>query len=385
MPDAALAGLLVADFSRVLAGPLCTQTLGDLGADVVKVERPGTGDDTRQWGPPFVEAGSTYYLGLNRSKRSLALDLRDPADNALARELCARADVVLESFRPGAMDRLGLGYDAVRADNPGVVYTSISAFGSGEATRDLPGYDLLVQAMSGYMSVTGTPDGPATKPGTALADMLTGLYATIGTLAALQARARTGAGQHVEVSLMDSALAALLNLGSSFLNTGQIPGRSGNRHPSIAPYETFRAADRPLALAGGNDAIFERLCGVLERPDLAADPRFASNAERVAHRDALAAELESAFAADTAEAWSARLNAAGVPAGPVNDVAEAFALAAHLGLEPIVELDGVPGARSPLRLSVTPVQPSRRPPRLGEHDEQLRDWLSSPRSADAER
>ena len=378
MPDAALQGLLVADFSRVLAGPLCTQTLGDLGADVVKVERPGTGDDTRQWGPPFVDEGSTYYLGLNRNKRSLVLDLRDATDSALAQELCARADVVLESFRPGAMDRLGLGYDAVRERNPGVIYTSISAFGSGETTRGLPGYDLLVQAMSGYMSITGQPDGKPLKPGTALADMLSGLYATIGTLAALHARERSGRGQHVEVSLMDSALASLLNLGSSFLNTGAVPGRSGNRHPSIAPYETFSAADRDIALAGGNDVIFERLCGVLGRPELATDPRFATNAERVGNRGALGAELEQAFAGDTADAWAERLNAAGVPAGPVNDVGEAFALAERLGLEPVAELDGVRTARSPLRLSGTPALPRMRPPRLGEHDEELRDWLSRP-------
>ena len=385
MPDGALHGLLVADFSRVLAGPLCTQTLGDLGADVVKVERPGTGDDTRQWGPPFVDEGSTYFLGLNRGKRSLTLDLRDPADQPLARELCERADVVLESFRPGAMDRLGLGYADVRRTNPGVVYTSISAFGSGAETRDLPGYDLLVQAMSGYMSITGDPGGPPRKPGTALADMLTGLYATIGTLAALQARDRSGTGQHVEVSLMDSALAALLNLGSSFLNTGVVPGRSANRHPSIAPYETFRAADRDLAVAGGNDAIFERLCGALGRPELATDARFRVNADRVAHREALTAELETAFAADTADAWAERLNAAGVPAGPVNDVAEAFALAERLGLDPVLELDGVRTTRSPLRLGATPVRAGRRPPRLGEHDDELRAWLSSPPPADAPR
>ena len=383
MTGGALTGLLVADFSRVLAGPLCTQTLADLGADVVKVERPGTGDDTRQWGPPFVAEGSTYHLGLNRGKRSLTLDLRDPGDQTLAAELCARADVVLESFRPGTMDRLGLGYDAVRAANPRVVYTSISAFGSGEATRELPGYDLLVQAMSGYMSITGDPGGAALKPGTALADMLTGLYATIGTLAALRAREQGGGGQHVEVSLMESALAALLNLGSSFLNTGAVPARSGNAHPSIAPYETFRAADRDLALAGGNDAIFERLCAVLERPDLAADPRFAANADRVAHRDALRGELERVFAGDSAEAWAQRLNAAGVPAGPVNDVAEAYALAERLGLEPVVDLDGVRTARSPLRMTATPVAPTRRPPRLGEHDAELRAWLSSPRGAAA--
>lgn len=383
MSDGALEGVLVADFSRVLAGPLCSQTLADLGAEVVKVERPGSGDDTRQWGPPFVEQGSTYYLGLNRGKRSLALDLRDRSDRRLARELCARADVVLESFRPGTMERHGLGYETVREDNPAVVYTSISAFGSGEPARGLPGYDLLVQAMSGYMSITGEPGGRALKPGTALADMITGLYATIGTLAALRARRATGAGQLVEVSLIDSALSSLLNLGSSFLNTGEVPARMGTRHPSIAPYETFRASDRDIALAGGNDAIFGRLCEVLGRPDLVSDPRFATNAARVAHREQLADALESALAQDSADAWSERLNAAGVPAGPVNDVGEAYAFAERLGLEPVAELDGVRTARSPLRMRGTPVLPRRRPPRLGEHDAELRAWLSSPRSEGA--
>ncbi len=304
MAPAALDGLLVADFTRVLAGPLCTQTLADLGAEVVKVERPGAGDDTREWGPPFVAEGSTYFLGLNRGKRSLALDLGDPEDAALALELCARADVVIESFRPGTMDRLGLGWEAVRERNAAAVYTSISAFGSGEATRELPGYDLLVQAMCGYMSITGEPDGRPMKPGTALVDMITGLYAAIGTLAALAARERSGTGQRVEVSLMDAGLAALLNRGSSFLGTGEVPRRSGNRHPSIAPYETFRTADHDLALAGGNDAIFARLCTVIGRPELARDPRFAANRDRVAHREALAGELEAAFAARGAAEWA---------------------------------------------------------------------------------
>ncbi len=381
MPQTALDGLLVADFTRVLAGPLCSQNLGDLGADVIKVERPGTGDDTRQWGPPFVEEGSTYYLGLNRNKRSLVLDLRDPGDQTLALELCARADVVLESFRPGTMDRLGLGYDAVRELNPGVVYTSISAFGSGPRTRELPGYDLLVGAMCGYMSITGEPDGRALKPGTALIDMLTGLYATIGTLAALEARGNAGTGQLVEVSLMDTGLAALLGLASSFLNTGEVPHRSGNRHPSIAPYETFAAADGDLAIAGGNDAIFGRLCAELGRPELARDPRFTTNAARVEHRDALAAELEAALAPRPAAEWAERLNAAGVPAGPVNDVGEAFALAEALGIEPVLELDGVRTTRSPLRLGATPTRGLRRPPRLGEHDAELRAWLTGPASA----
>ncbi len=377
MAATALDGLVVADFSRVLAGPLCSQTLGDLGADVIKVERPGTGDDTREWGPPFVEEGSTYYLGLNRNKRSLTLDLRDGADHELALELCSRADVVLESFRPGTMDRLGLGYDALRERNPRLVYTSISAFGSGELTRSMPGYDLLVQAMCGYMSITGEADSHPIKPGTALVDMITGLYATVGTLAALRAREHTGEGQRVEVSLMDSGLAALLNLGSSFANTGEVPRRRGNRHPSIAPYETFAAADHDLAIAGGNDAIWSRLCEAIERPDLAADERFATNADRVAHRAALTAELEATFVRDSAASWAEKLNAAGVPAGPVNDVGEAFALAERLGLEPLLDLEGVRSVRSPLRLEGTPVVAEHRPPRLGEHDDELRAWLRS--------
>jgi crotonobetainyl-CoA:carnitine CoA-transferase CaiB-like acyl-CoA transferase len=374
----ALDGILVADLSRVLAGPLCTMTLGDLGADVIKVERPDCGDDTRAWGPPFVAEGATYYLGLNRNKRSVTLDLKDAGDLALARELCARADIVVESFRPGTSDRLGLGYGDVAGSNPGVVYCSISAFGSGERAATLPGYDLLLQAMSGLMSVTGEPGGRPLKVGAALIDMICGLYATTGILAALHARERDGRGQHVEVSLMDSALAALLNQASAHLNAGTVPGRMGNRHPSIAPYETFAAADGDFAVAVGNDAIFGRLCEVVGRAELASDERYATNAARLAHRDELAAELEAAFAAAPAADWVLALADAGVPAGPINDVAQAFAFATGLGLEPVDETGGVRSVRSPLRLGATPAAVSRRPPRLGEHSEEIRAWLRSP-------
>jgi crotonobetainyl-CoA:carnitine CoA-transferase CaiB-like acyl-CoA transferase len=371
----ALDGILVADLSRVLAGPLCTMTLGDLGADVIKVERPDGGDDTRAWGPPFVQEGSTYYLGLNRNKRSLVLDLKDPADVALARELCDRADVVVESFRPGTSDRLGLGYEDVARTNPGVVYCSISAFGSGEQAATLPGYDLLLQAMSGLMSVTGEPDGRPLKVGAPLIDVMCGLHATIGVLAALRARDRDGAGQRVEVSLMDTALAGLLNQSSAHVNAGVVPGRMGNRHPSITPYETFAAADGEFAVAVGNDAIYARLCGVIGRPELVGDERFATNAARMAHRDELAAELETAFAAGPAADWVRALGEAGVPAGPINDLQQAFAFAEALGLQPVDETDGVRTVRSPLRLGATPAAVSRRPPRLGEHSDALRDWL----------
>jgi formyl-CoA transferase len=374
----ALNGILVADFSRVLAGPLCTMTLGDLGADVVKVERPDGGDDTREWGPPWHEQGATYYLGLNRNKRSVVLDLKDPGDLALARRLAARADVVVESFRPGTIDRLGLGYDDVAAANPGVVYCSISAFGVGERAAALPGYDLLLQAMSGLMSVTGETDGRPLKVGAALIDMICGLYAVSAVLAALHARgaSESGAGQRVHVSLMDSALAALLNQASGFLNAGVVPGRLGNRHPSITPYETYRAADGDFAVACGNEALFRRLCGAIGRAELADDERFAGNEARLRHRDELTAELEAAFAGAPAAQWAERLGAAGVPAGPINDVGAAFAFAEGLGLEPAVDVDGVRTVRSPMTLGATPAAVTRRPPRLGEHDAEIRAWLA---------
>jgi crotonobetainyl-CoA:carnitine CoA-transferase CaiB-like acyl-CoA transferase len=374
-----LDGVLVADFSRVLAGPLATMTLADLGADVIKVERPGAGDDTRAWGPPYVEEGATYYLGLNRGKRSIALDLADRGDHALARELAARADVLVESFRPGTMARLGLDPAALRREHPRLVTCSISAFGTGEAARALPGYDLLLQAMGGIMSVTGEPDGRPTKTGTALVDMLCGLFAANGILAALRARDRDGAGQHVEVSLLDTSLAGLLNLASGYLNAGVVPGRMGNDHPSIVPYGTYAAADGPFALAVGSDGLFARLCRELGRPELAEDPRFATNTARLEHRSELGEQLGAAFATATAAEWVARLRAAGVPAGPVNDVAQAFAFAESLDLAPVDETEGVRTVRSPVRLDRTPVRVRRRPPRLDEHGDALRAWLRGPR------
>ena len=273
------------------------------------------------------------------------------------------------------MERFGFGWEAVRQYNPRAIYTSISAFGSGDAGAALPGYDLLVQAMSGYMSITGAADGPATRPGTAVIDLATGLYAATGTLAALRERERSGEGQHLEVTLLDSAFAMLLNVGSGFLNTGELPVRTGNAHASIAPYQTIPTATDDLALAVGNDAIFARLCDELGRPELTSDPRFATNSERVVHREALITTLAEIFAGESAELWTERLTAAGGPAGPVNDVAQAYQFAEALGLEPIVDLEGVRSARSPMRLSRTPAVPQSRPPRLGEHNDELRAWL----------
>jgi crotonobetainyl-CoA:carnitine CoA-transferase CaiB-like acyl-CoA transferase len=373
----ALAGLLVADFSRVLAGPLATMTLGDLGADVVKVERPGTGDDTRTWGPPFTDDGtSTYYLALNRNKRSVVLDLDDPADVALAGELARRADVLVESFRPGLMARWGLDFDTLAAANPGLVYCSVSAFGSGPDVAGLPGYDLLFQGLSGLMSVTGWPDGPPTKVGAALVDMVCGLQAAIAILGALQARAHTKAGQRVEATLIDAGLSSLLNQGSGYLGAGVVPGRLGNRHPSIAPYQSYPDRDgRQFIVAVGNDRIWRRLCEVLGLGELADDPRFATNTARRERVDELEAILGERFATDTADGWIARLGAAGVPAGAINDIAEAYALADRLGLGAVAEDAGTRFPAPPLRLDGTPAAVRRAPPALGEHSEEIRAWL----------
>jgi len=367
MPRGALDGLLVADFSRVLAGPLATMILGDLGADVIKVERPEGGDDTRAW-------GTSYYLALNRNKRSMTLDLNDEADRMLARELALRADVLVESFRPGLMADWGLGLDALRVANPRLVTCSVSAFGPDAS---MPGYDLLAQAMAGWMSVTGEPDGPPLKVGAPLADVICGLHAAIGILAAV----RMGSGQHVDVSLMQSALAALTNQASAVLNEGRVPQRSGNRHPSITPYETFAAADGELVIACGNDAIFRSLCSALGAPGLADDERFISNNARAAHRDALGAELAPRLATQPVAEWVERLRAARVPAGPVHDVAQALAFAEEIGLAPVDVTGGVGTVRPPYGLSETPATVRLPPPGLGEHDEEIRRWLAEPRTS----
>ena len=376
-----LEGLVVADFSRVLAGPFATMLLGDLGADVVKVEHPDGGDETRAWGPPWYGGHSTYYLAVNRNKRSVALDLKTDAGREAARALAGRADVLVENFKAGAAERLGLGFEEVVEDNPGLVWCSISGFGRG-AGAGLSGYDFLVQAMSGLMSITGPAGGEPTKVGVALVDVLTGLYAFGGVLAALAARDRTGRGQRVEVSLLGSALASLVNQASSYLCTGRPPRAMGNRHPSITPYETLATADRPLVLAVGNDGQFARLCRVLGRPEAAADPRFATNADRVANRDALAELLERALAARGAAEWVAALSQAGVPCGLVNDVGEAFALAERLGLDPVAAAGGVPQVADPIRLSSTPTSYRLAPPALGEHTTEVLDWLGTPPTGD---
>lgn len=364
----ALGDITIVDFSRILAGPLATMVLADLGATVIKVERP-EGDDTRAWAPPYDDRGeATYFESVNRNKRSVVLDLKTDDGVTETRRLCDGADVVVENFRPGVIERLGLGEDVLRARNPGLVFCSITGFGRG-AGAAMPGYDLLVQAVGGLMSVTGEPDGPPEKAGVAVVDVICGLFAATGILGALRHRDATGEGQRVEVDLLTSLLAGLVNQSTAFTAGGHTPRRLGNRHPSIAPYELLPAADGDLAIACGNDRQFQALCHVLGAPELLEDARFAINAARVGSRDELRAELSSRLAARPAGEWATELTEAGVPAGAVNDIPAAFALAEQLGLDPIAEIardDGTTARlpRNPIGLSVTPVAYRLPPPQL---------------------
>ena len=374
-----LAGVLVADFSRILAGPYATMLLADLGAEVVKVESPG-GDDTRTWSPPVRDGISTYYLGVNRNKRSVALDLKDDDDAAAARELARRADVLVENFKPGGLARFGLDYASVSAGNPGVVYASISGFGSGPGGRDLPGYDLMVQAISGLMSLTGDPDGPPYRAGISVFDVMAGLHATIGVLAALHARHASGTGQHVEVNLLSSALSGLVNQSSAFVAGGVVPTRMGNSHPSLFPYEPLPCADGDLIVTAGNDGQFRRLVEVLGVPELADDPRFRGNEDRTAHRDELRPLLVERLASRSTAEWFRDITAAGVPCGPINTVEGGVAFAESVGLEPVVLVgdgpDAVPSMRNPIRMSATPPDYRLPPPALDEHGAEIRRWLT---------
>jgi crotonobetainyl-CoA:carnitine CoA-transferase CaiB-like acyl-CoA transferase len=378
-PTGPLSGLLVADFSRVLAGPYATMLLADLGADVVKVESPA-GDDTRSWTPPVRDGVSTYFLAVNRNKRSVALDLKDPDDLRLAHELAGRADVMIENFRPGGLDRYGLGYDDVAAANPGVVYASISGFGTTDQGRVLPGYDLIVQAMSGLMSLTGSPDTEPFRSGISVFDVMAGMHATIGILAALNSRRTTGQGQHVEVNLLSSALSGMVNQTSAYVAGGVTPQRMGNSHPSLYPYEPIPCADGELIITSGNDAQFRRLCEVIGAPELAEDPRFNSMAVRNAHRDELRPLLVARLKTRTRMEWFGEIIAAGVPCGPINDVSQGVGFAHEIGLEPVVEVgEGsamVPSVRHPIRFSGTPVDYRLPPPGLDEHGAEIRAWLS---------
>ena len=369
-----LDGLLVADFSRILAGPYATMLLADLGAEVIKVESPG-GDDTRTWMPPVRDGISTYYLGINRNKRSIALDLKDQNDVAVAQKLAARADVMIENFRPGGLRRFGLDYETVAAGNSAIIYASISGFGAG-AGANYPGYDLMVQAISGLMSLTGDPEGPPYRAGISVFDVMAGLHANIGILAALHHRAATGAGQHVEVNLLSSALSGLVNHSSGYVAGGSVPYRMGNAHPSLFPYEPLPTADGELIVIAGNDGQFRKLCAVLDLPDLPNDPRFLHNQDRTANREALRPFLIERLSKRTKDEWFRDLLAAGVPSAPINTVDGGVALAAELGLDPVVTVGGVPSVRNPIRFSSTAADYRLPPPTLDEHGEEIRAWLT---------
>ena len=373
-----LAGVKVLDLSRVLAGPYATMVLADLGADVLKVEHPERGDDTRHWGPPFAGEEAAYFLSVNRNKRSIGVDLKTQEGLERVKKLAAEADVLIENLRRGALEKLGLGYDDVKELNPDLIYCSVTGFGPG-ADRERPGYDFLIQARAGIMGITGFPDGEPTKVGVAIADIVCGLHAATAILAALHRREISGEGARIEVPLFESTLSWLANRAQEYLVSGEDTGRMGNAHPTIVPYQTFDASDKKIAVAVGNDAQFARLCEVLGREELAVDERYATNPERVANREELVEVLQREFLWRAAGEWIEKIRGAGVPCGPVNTLAEALS-DEHLSSTDMLQEVEHPVAGT-LEMLASPVlvdgerPPIRRPPpTLGQHTEELRDW-----------
>jgi formyl-CoA transferase len=389
-PTRALDHLRVLDLTRVLAGPWCTQLLADLGADVIKIERPGAGDDTRAWGPPYLKdpqgrdtTEAAYYLAANRGKRSVTVDIGKPEGQRLLGKLAAASDVVVENYKVGQLAKYGLDYAALAAINPRLIYCSITGFGQDGPYRDRAGYDFIIQAMSGFMSITGErddlPGGGPQKAGVAISDLMTGMYATVAILAALAQRERTGRGQYIDLALFDSAIAMLANMNMNYLTTGIAPRRAGNAHQNIVPYQVFHAADGDVVIAVGNDGQFAKFCEIAGRPELAADPRFAKNADRVRNRAELVPLLEAVVRGEPVAFWTTKLEAAGVPCGPINTIAQAFAdpqaVARGLRIElPHPTAGTVPLVGTPVRMSDSPPDYRRPPPLLGEHtDEVLRE------------
>jgi crotonobetainyl-CoA:carnitine CoA-transferase CaiB-like acyl-CoA transferase len=379
-----LAGLLVADFSRVLAGPYATQTMADLGATVIKVEAP-VGDETRGWAPPERDGVSTYYLGVNRNKRDIVLDFTDEDDRVVAQQLAQRADIVIENFKPGGLAKFRLDYESVRAGNPSVIYASISGFGSDKGAS-LPGYDLIVQAASGLMSLTGDPDGKAYRSGVSVFDIMTGMQATVGILAALNYRNLTGEGQHVEVNLLSTALAAMANHSSTFVAGGKIPFRMGNSHASLFPYEPLPAKDGEIVIVAANNVQFGRLAKALGLDDLPDDKRFRQTEDRNVNREQLRPLLVEALASRTIAEWFDILTAAGIACGPINTIDQGVALADRLGLRPVVNVgegaSAVPMIRNPIDFSLTPPSYVSAPPALGADNEVVRAWLKTDTGVD---
>lgn len=396
--EGALAGLKVLDLSRVLAGPWCTQILADLGADVVKIERPGVGDDTRGWGPPFLKDAdghdttqSTYFTACNRNKRSVTVDMATPEGQALLQRMAAQTDVVVENFKTGGLAQYGLDYQSLKAANPRLIYCSVTGFGHDGPHAQRAGYDLMIQATSGMMSITGRPDevpgGGPLRVGVALTDLFTGVYASTAILAALEVRHRTGEGQHIDMALLDVGMAILANQASAFLNTGDVPQRQGNTHPSLAPYQEFQTQDGAMLLAIGNNGQFARFCEAAGHAEWAADERFATNTLRVKHRDVLIPLMQHVTRTRSTAAWIALLEDKAVPCGPINNIAQAFddeqvkarGLAVTLPRDAGDGIASITGVASPLRLSATPPVLRRAPPALGQHtDEVLAEWGVDP-------
>jgi formyl-CoA transferase len=376
-----LAGIRVLDLTRVLAGPYCAMFLGDLGADVVKVEQPGVGDDTRGWGPPFSGGESAYFLCVNRNKKSLTVDLKSDRGIALIRQLAERADVLIENFRPGAMDRFGLGEKDLRSANPKLVYASLSGFGADGPMADIPGYDLIVQAWGGLMSITGTPESGPLKVGVAIIDLVAGLMLGKAIVAALYAREKIGVGQKVDTSLLEAEVAGLINAGSNYLISGKIPGRWGNAHPTIVPYQSFQTADGFLVIGVASESIWKRFCAAIGKTELANDPCFLKNADRVEHRQELIAILAAIFKSGSTENWLSVLNKGDVPCAPVQTIDQVFAAPQVLHREMLVEVEHPTAgtlkmAGIPVKFSTTPAAVRLPPPLLGQHnDEVLSSWL----------
>ena len=367
-----LAGLTVIDFTRVLSGPYCTMVLADHGARVIKLEHPVRGDDTRHWGPPFIGAESAYFLSINRNKESVTLDFKQTEGKEILEALLARADVVVENFRPGTLDAAGLGAADVMARHPRLVYCSISGYGHTGPRRDEPGYDAVMQAEGGLMSITGESDGPALRLGVAITDIVSGLFAAQGVMSALLAREKTGRGQQVDIGMLDATAALLTYQAGNYFATGQVPARMGNRHPTIVPYESFRAIDGDFVIAGGNDEIWRRLCHAIGRPELADDPRYRTNADRAPRHSEVKAELEQALQTRTREEWVRELTRAGVPCGSVREISEVLSDPQIMAREMVreVEHSTVGSARvinSPVKMSETPTSVRTAPPTLGQH------------------
>ncbi len=386
----ALEGFRVLDLSRILAGPFCAMLLGDLGAEVIKVERPGSGDDTRAWGPPFAGGESAYYLCANRNKKSITINLKSDTGRQLIRRLAQSSDVLIENFKAGEMVSLGLGYEHLRQENEGLVYCSITGYGQTGPDKDLPGYDFIIQGRGGVMSITGEADGAPMKVGVAITDITAGLFAANAIQAALLARTKTGRGQAIDISLLDVQVSWLANVASNYLVSGNRPGRYGNAHPSIVPYESFQAQDGYFCLAVGNDAQWQKLCQLIERPELAGDERFATNPARVQHRDVIIPLLQDVFRTRKVQFWLRQIRNAGVACGPIQTVDEVFADPQVRARDMRVSMPhptagAIHVTGSPLKLSATPVEYRLPPPLLGEHTEQILTTLLGYSAQDVER